>query len=107
MCYLLATNSGNTILRAHFAFIAVRSGVFVTRLADLTDSESDDIGTTAKEVAAIALAQATSFTPSHMTPTLVGLLSRQYSPAGIVELVTTTAVFHMFNLWTTMYPPTK
>lgn len=57
------------------------------------------------KVAAIALAEACSMTPSNMTPTLVDLLSRHYSPAGLVELVVTVSVAHMFHRWTSYYVP--
>lgn len=59
------------------------------------------------KVAAMALAEAASGTPSTMSPTLVGLLSRQYSPAGVIELVITVSMTLMFHRWTSVYMPNQ
>lgn len=108
MCFLSMTNSGNNILRAHSAFLANRFGVPVERLVSLAKNDGTDSSTgSAKEIAAIALAQATSYAPSRMTPILVGLLSRQYSPAGLIELLSTVSVLHLINVWTSFYVPTE
>lgn len=150
MCYMCATNAKNTILRAHYAFMAYRSGVPIEFLVDIVNREEEKAGDMSpsnsterrmdadtntdtrvrqeeskekgdgrgedatmctaglgvKELAAITLAEAASYAPSNMTPTLVGLLSRQYTPAGIVELVTTVSVMHMIHRWTSVYVPT-
>lgn len=110
MCYICATNAGNNILRAHYAFMAFRSGVPIRRLATIASNDADsDVATdkavAAKEVAAMALAEATSGTPSTMSPTLIGLLMRQYSPAGVIELIITVSVAFMFHRWTSVYMP--
>lgn len=55
----------------------------------------------------MALAEAASGTPSTMSPTLVGLLSRQYSPAGVIELVITVSMALMFHRWTSVYMPNQ
>lgn len=57
------------------------------------------------QVAAITLAEATSFTPSTMTPTLAGLLTRQYTPSGVIELLITVSVTFMYHRWTAVYVP--
>lgn len=55
MCYMCATNAGNNILRAHYAFMAFRNGVSIRRLATVARSEVDsdvaaDLAVGAKEV---------------------------------------------------------
>lgn len=110
MCYICATNAGNNILRAHYAFMAFRSGVPIRRLATIASNDADsdvaaDKAVGAKEVAAMALAEAASGTPSTMSPTLIGLLMRQYSPAAVIELIITVSVAFMFHRWTSVYMP--
>lgn len=90
--------------------MAFRNGVSIRRLATVAMSEVDadvaaDRAVGAKEVAAMALAEAASGTPSTMSPTLVGLLSRQYKPAGVIELVITVSMALMFHRWTSVYMP--
>lgn len=50
MGYIVATNVSNTILRAHFAFMAFRNGVSMQRLINATNGESLDDTLSAKEV---------------------------------------------------------
>eukprot|EP00903_Cladosiphon_okamuranus_P005778 g5726.t1 len=110
MSYICATNAGNTILRAHYAFMAHRNGMPIIQLVNATSTESSDsvaaddtIG--AKQVAAMALAEASSGTPSIVSPVLVGLLMRQFTPAGIIELIATVSLAFMFHRWTAIYMP--
>lgn len=110
MCYICATNAGNTILRAHFAFMAHRSGLPIRRLASVARSEAHhdvavDVEIGAKEVSAMALAEGASGTPSTMSPMLVGLLMRQYAPPGVIELIITVSIALMFHRWTAVYMP--
>lgn len=42
MCYICATNAGNTILRAHYAFMAHRNGMPIRQLATATNTESSE-----------------------------------------------------------------
>lgn len=112
MCYICATNSGNNILRAHFGFLALRNGVPLSRLINIAKCEVDrdvaqDAAVGAKEVTAMALAEAASGTPSTMSPSLVGLVSRQYTPAGVIELITTVSLAFMFHRWTSVYVPKR
>lgn len=58
MCYQCATNAENNVLRAHFAFMAMRNGVSLERLQQVTDVTSTGGGASAAEDAAIAFAQA-------------------------------------------------
>lgn len=58
MCFQCATNAGNTVLRAHYAFLAMRSGVPLERLVQISDETSTGGGASAAEDAAMALAQA-------------------------------------------------
>eukprot|EP00752_Nemacystus_decipiens_P018246 g16374.t1 len=110
MCYICASNAGNTILRAHYAFLAHRNGMPVRHLANATNTASSgnvasDDTVEAKQVAAMALAEAASGTPSIVSPVLVGLLMRQYSPAGVIELIATVSLAFMFHRWTAIYMP--
>lgn len=43
MCYICATKAGNTILRAHYAFMAHRSGMPIDHLVNAkgTDASTD------------------------------------------------------------------
>ena len=112
MCYICSTNAGNNILRAHFGFLAYRNGVPLSRLINIAKKEVDrdvaaDAAVGAKEVTAMALAEAASGTPSTMSPSLVGLVSRQFSPAGVIELITTVSVAFMFHRWTSVYVPKR
>lgn len=106
MCYLCATNAKNTILRAHFAFMAYRSGISIQRLVHIVESAGEDDNYLQKDEAAFMLAQATSFTPSKMTSTLVRYITNQYSPAGVLELVITVSLVSMLHRWTAVYVPT-
>ncbi|CBJ25934.1 probable fusion protein [Ectocarpus siliculosus] len=110
MCYICATNAGNTILRAHYAFMAHRNGMPIRQLATATNTDSSeavaaDDTIDAKQVAAMALAEACSGTPSTVSPVLVGLLMRQYSPAGVIELIATVSLAFMYHRWTAIYMP--
>ncbi|CAN0161166.1 unnamed protein product [Scytosiphon promiscuus] len=110
MCYICATNAGNNILRAHYAFLAHRNGMPIRQLAmaTSTDGSSDvvnDETVAAKQVAAMALAEGSSGTPSTVSDVLVRLLMRQYSPAGVIELVATVSLAFMFHRWTAVYVP--
>lgn len=58
-------------------------------------------------MAAMALAEAASGTPSSVSPVLVGLLMRQYSPPGVIELIATVSLAFMFHRWTAVYVPTE
>lgn len=58
MAYQCASNAENTILRAHFAYMAMRSGVTLERLIQVTDLTSVGGGASAAEDAAIAFAHA-------------------------------------------------
>ena len=40
MCYICATNAGNTILRAHYAFMAHRNGMPISQLVNATSTEA-------------------------------------------------------------------
>ncbi len=55
----------------------------------------------------MALAEAASGTPSKVSPVLVGLLMRQYSPPGVIELIATVSLAFMFHRWTAVYVPTE
>lgn len=58
MCYQCATNAENVILRAHYAYMAMRSGVTLERLVQIADETSTGGGDSAAEDAAMAFAQA-------------------------------------------------
>ena len=53
----------------------------------------------------MALAEAASGTPSTVSPVLVGLLMRQFSPAGVIELIVTVSLALMYHRWTAVYMP--
>lgn len=72
MAYQCATNAENTILRAHFAYMAMRSGVTLERLVQVTDLTSTGGGASAAEDAAIAFAQAARCVPSAVVGRGVG-----------------------------------
>lgn len=57
MCYICATNAENTILRAHYAFLAHRSGVSIQQLASVANTEAlaDDDSVGAKHVCLVLL----------------------------------------------------
>lgn len=58
MCFQCSTNAGNTVLRAHYAYLAMRNGVSLERLMQISDETSTGGGESAAEDAAMALAQA-------------------------------------------------
>ncbi|CAM9566090.1 unnamed protein product [Pylaiella littoralis] len=105
MAYQCATNAENTILRAHFAYMAMRSGVTLERLVQVTDLTSTGGGASAAEDAAIAFAQAASWTPTRMSATLAGLISRLFSPPAVIELLITVSVEFAIHRWTSVYIP--
>eukprot|EP00904_Undaria_pinnatifida_P006693 jgi/Undpi1/3153/HiC_scaffold_15.g06527.m1 len=107
MIYQCAINGGNTILRAHYAFLAMRSGVSLERLVQIADETSTGGGASAAEDAAMAFAQAASWTPTRMTATLAGLISRLYSPPAVIELLITLSVHFSFHRWTSVYVPRR
>ncbi|CAM9460800.1 unnamed protein product [Pylaiella littoralis] len=114
MGYICATFAGNTILRAHFAFMVHSHGTPISDLVAITAREasvgdvtidSEDRGTAAKLAAALALARAASATPSTVTPELVTQIMWLYKPAGVIELITTVSLVTMFLRWTAVYKP--
>ncbi|CAM9733107.1 unnamed protein product, partial [Choristocarpus tenellus] len=112
MCYISATNAGNNILRAHFAFMAYRAGVSISRLVEITRGAGDaSVGSTSgepddKEEMAMAMAQAASYDAnSLLSPELVSVISWLYSPAAVIELVTTISLQSAFHRWTSVYVP--
>lgn len=52
MCYICATNSGNTILRAHYAFLAHRNGMPIRQLVMATSTNGSGEVATDESVAA-------------------------------------------------------
>ncbi|CAB1103822.1 unnamed protein product [Ectocarpus sp. CCAP 1310/34] len=106
MGYMLATSADNTILRAHFAFMAHRNGVSVSNLASATAEGGDtDGGEDLKKAAALSMARACGGTPGPLPRELVALLMRQYTPAGVIELVNTLSLVSMLQRWTSIYMP--
>lgn len=53
------------------------------------------------------LNQRESWTPTRMTATLAGLISRLYSPPAVIELLITLAVHFSFHRWTSVYVPRR
>ncbi|CAM9096241.1 unnamed protein product [Ectocarpus sp. 6 AP-2014] len=107
MAYQCATNAENNVLRAHFAFMAMRSGVTLSRLIQVTDLTSTGGGENAAEDAAMAFAQAASWTPTRMTAALAGLISRLFSPPAVIELLITVSVEFAIHRWTSVYVPRR
>ncbi|CAM9992031.1 unnamed protein product [Choristocarpus tenellus] len=110
MCYICATNAGNNILRAHFAFMACRGGVPITRLIEITrrarNTVIDKSSSDNQESIAMALAHATSYdSKSVLAPELVYIISGRYSPAGVIELLTTVSLECALHRWTSVYVP--
>lgn len=68
MCFQCAMNGGNKILAAHFAFLAHRSGVPISRLAEVADEDAMGGGASAAEDAAMAFAHATRYTLPPLPP---------------------------------------
>ncbi|CAM9843253.1 unnamed protein product [Ectocarpus sp. 6 AP-2014] len=100
------TSADNTILRAHFAFMAHWNGVSVSDLANATAEGGDtDGGEDLKKAAALSMARACGGTPGPMPRELVALLMRQYTPAGVIELVNTLSLVSMLQRWTSIYMP--
>lgn len=48
-----------------------------------------------------------SWTPTRMTATLAGLISRLYSPPAVIELLITVSVEFAIHRWTSVYVPRK
>lgn len=48
-----------------------------------------------------------SWTPTRMTSTLAGLISRLYSPPAVIELLITLSVNFAFHRWTSVYVPRR
>lgn len=81
MCYLCATNAGNIVLRAHYAFMAHRSGVAIQRLVDIGRREVVADGVSAREVSREACAFSFGLTLLYamaMRANFRGLGARQY-----------------------------
>eukprot|EP00903_Cladosiphon_okamuranus_P012381 g11604.t1 len=121
MCYICATHADNTILRAHYAFMASRSGVSIAKLKQVAAVDGggggggggggDDVagdeesGVGAKLLAAVDLARAARTTPSTVSPALVRRIMRLYSPPGVIELLATVSLANMYHRWTSVYVP--
>lgn len=48
-----------------------------------------------------------SWTPTRMTSTLAGLISRLFSPPAVIELLITVSVEFAIHRWTSVYAPRK
>lgn len=58
-----------------------------------------------RQAAALSMARACGGTPGPMPRELVALLMRQYTPAGVIELVNTLSLVSMLQRWTSIYMP--
>lgn len=87
MCYQCATNAENTVLRAHFAFMAMRSGVSLARLIQVTDMTSTGGGESAAEDAAIAFAQAARYVCAIVRPIIRWRILERHGMALLLLLL--------------------
>jgi alkylhydroperoxidase family enzyme len=101
--WISARAAGNDVLAAHFAFMAVRAGADVDRLAAAL-VRPDSPGASA-EAAALALAHETTAAGGTVSAGIIDALVQHHSPASIIELLVVLSSACALQRYVATFPP--
>eukprot|EP00181_Compsopogon_caeruleus_P005295 CAMPEP_0184680154 /NCGR_PEP_ID=MMETSP0312-20130426/3041_1 /TAXON_ID=31354 /ORGANISM="Compsopogon coeruleus, Strain SAG 36.94" /LENGTH=526 /DNA_ID=CAMNT_0027130089 /DNA_START=83 /DNA_END=1663 /DNA_ORIENTATION=+ len=106
-CYLMANKLNSEILRAHFGYLAIASGM-PTRDLCLVGSGRYDVDLFSKtERFAFRIGEISCSSPAVLPPSLAKQLADHFRPDALVELITVTAIFNVLYWLVSAIPPSR
>ncbi len=98
--FVVAKQTQNPLLAAHFALGAVRAGATIRRLVSAVERS----GEPGREQAAFDLARASGRAPAGVGQAEIASLTSYWTPASIIELVVVVSICGLLHRYTSTYP---